>query len=301
MQITPAIQPLYSVDDPVMLQAEASSWTLLLQVGQDYLSYAIKNHDNTFINLKAYQLSADVASLQPAAETPTGLPATVASSLEFFLEHDGVLRLPFHEVYVGYDYPPHTLVPADAYVSEAENAYFTPLHLLKEEDTIQRDAVEECGAYNLFAVQTQFLNLLRKEFRKFHLHHISTAFLKSIFKLYPDKRGEQLFICFHQHHAYLLARRHDQLLYFHRISFTSETDVLYHVLAVVKHFQMNLSAMRCVLGGEITRQSKLYELLYAYVPIIQWLSRPRPFGYVDAFTHYPGHFFFLNLSLALCE
>ncbi|MBX5439537.1 MAG: DUF3822 family protein, partial [Thermoflavifilum sp.] len=179
-------------------------------------------------------------------------------------------------------------------------AYFKPFHLLREEDTLLRDQLEECSAYNLFAVPAHFLNLLRKEFHRFRLHHISTAFARAIFKLYPDKRGENLFICFHQHHAYILARRHDQMLYFHRISFSSETDVLYHVLAVVKHFQMDLSTLRCVLGGEITRQSKLYELLYAYIPIIQWLSRPRPLGYVDGFTHYPGHFFFLNLSLALC-
>ncbi|QOR75863.1 MAG: DUF3822 family protein [Thermoflavifilum sp.] len=301
MQITPAIQPIYSVDDPIMLQADTSCWTLLVQVGDHHLSYAIKNQDNTFINFKAYQLPSHNTSREHAVVSDGDIQSGVTSTLEFFLEHDGVLRLPYRDVHIGYDDPAHTVVPIDAYVEEAQQAYFTPIDLLKADDIVQRDRVEDCAAFNLFAVEAHFLNLLRKEFRKFHLHHISTAFLQAIFKLYPDRRGEQLFICFHQHHAYFLARRHEQLLYFHRLTFTSETDVLYHVLAVVKHFQMDLSTMRCVLGGEITRQSRLYELLYAYIPIIQWLSRPRPFGYVEAFTHYPGHFFFLNLALGLCE
>ncbi|MCL6523850.1 MAG: DUF3822 family protein [Thermoflavifilum sp.] len=291
MQITPALEPIYAVDDPVILQTDLSTCTLLLEIGQQKISFAIKNAEERIIQLKAYQLPTH-------AQVET---TSVSDCLEFFLEHEAMLRKPYQDVFIGYTPFPHTLVPIDAFISGAEREYFEPLYLLQEEDHVLIDTIQECKAYNLFAVPASLLALIRKEFSHYSLFHTASALLKAIFKQYADKRGEQLFIYIDQHDAYFIARRHEQLLYVHQIKFSSETDVLYHILAIAKHFQIDISSMRCVLGGEITRQSKLYELLYAYIPIIQWLSRPRPFDYVEAFTRYPGHFFYSNLALALCE
>ncbi len=256
----------------------------------DRFSYAILDDENHLVALKSYLINADLKAskkLHPALQ-------------EIFIE-DEVLKLPFQKKTVGFINNKITFVPNKFYQSEEVDTYLSKQARSIESDQVFVDDVEIMKAKNVYAFDQEVYFLVKGYLPNARFIHNATSVLQGFFSNQNDISGKKVYVNVKGDHMQIALLNNQELVFYNSFAFQNEQDFIYHVMLVYNQFGLSIESNPVVLSGQITKDSKIYRMLFRYINKIQFSAAPSGIQLGANYQGIPSHFFFDLFSLGLCE
>ncbi len=256
----------------------------------DRFSYAILDDENHLLALKSYLINADLTAskkLHPALQ-------------DIFIE-DEILKLPFQKKTVGFINNKCTFVPYKFYQPEEVDTYLSKQVDSLESDQIFVDDVEMMKAKNVYAFDQEVYFLVKGYLPNARFIHNSTSVLQGFVSNQNSTSGKKIYVNVKGDHLQIVLLENQELIFSNSFAFQNEQDFIYHVMLVYNQFNLSTEFNPVVLSGQITKDSKIYRMLFRYINKIQFSKAPSAIQLGGAYHGIPTHFFFDLFSLGLCE
>jgi hypothetical protein len=271
-------------------EKDASKYNLSILIGMDRFSYAVLDDENHLLALKSYLISADLTvskKLHPALQ-------------EIFME-DETLKLPFHKTTVAFINNKCTFVPNKFYQPEEVDTYLSKQVHSIETDQIFVDDVEMMKAKNVYAFDQEVYFLIKGYLSNVRFMHNSTSVLQGFFSNQNSTSGKKVYVNVKGDHLQIALLDNQELVFSNSFAFQNEQDFIYHVMLVFSQFNLSAESNSVILSGQITKDSKIYRMLFRYINKIQFSEAPSAIQLGGNYQGTPTHFFFDLFSLGLCE
>jgi hypothetical protein len=112
--------------------------------------------------------------------------------------------------------------------------------------------------------------------------------------------GRKVFLNLRDGQFDLLVFNGNQLVYCNGFHFRTPEDVAYYVIFVYEQLNLNPEETGLCLLGNVEKLSPVYDLLFRYIRLIEFMGRNEGFKYSYLFDEIPGHSYFSLLTPALC-
>lgn len=256
----------------------------------DRFSYAILDDENHLLALKSYLINVDLTA---SKKLPPALQ-------EIFIE-DEILKLPFQKKMVGFINNKCTFVPHKFYELEEVDTYLSKQVGSLESDQIFVDDVEMMKAKNVYAFDQEVYFLVKGYLPNARFIHNSTSVLQGFMSNQNSTSGKKVYVNVKGDHLQIALLDNQELIFSNSFAFQNEQDFIYHVLLVFNQFGLSTEFNSIVLSGQITKDSKIYRMLFRYINKIQFSEAPSDIQLGSNYQGIPTHFFFDLFSLGLCE
>lgn len=256
----------------------------------DRFSYAVMDDENHLLALKSYLINADLTAskkLHPALQ-------------EIFSE-DEILKLPFQKKTVGFINNKCTFVPNKFYQQEQVDTYLSKQVGSIDADQIFVDEVEMMDAKNVYAFDQEIYFLVKGYIPNARFFHNATSVLQGFVSNQNSTSGKKVYVNVKGDHIQIALLENQELIFSNSFAFQNEQDFIYHVMLVFDQFGLSPELNSVVLSGQITKDSKIYRMLFRYINKIQFSKAPSAIQLGGSYEGIPTHFFFDLFSLGLCE
>ncbi len=132
---------------------------------------------------------------------------------------------------------------------------------LFENKKIFVDKFTDKNVFIAFGVDRQMINKFDDYFGDYSLQHFSTL----LAQLYLYKQGTILHAHFGNDSVHLYHQENNKFVYYNQFCCRSEKDFLYFIAAAEKELNLKLDNQTLYVSGMISQDSKLFELLEAYI------------------------------------
>ncbi|HLP52467.1 MAG TPA: DUF3822 family protein [Chitinophagales bacterium] len=202
--------------------------------------------------------------------------------IEKIYEKDEVLQLAFGKVLIGID-EKYSLVPAE----------FS--FMINRNEQLSQDCN---GTEIVYEYPGQLVSVLQRLFAGAQLLHLNSTYLK-LLPLYDDGARE-LFVNISKGHLDIIRFDAEQKLQLmNRYEYQTATDFIYFLLLCSDELKIDRENTKLVLLGEVSMQSKIYELCHRYFKNVSFITAPEGVQFSKLFAEFPRHLHFnlYNLSI----
>jgi hypothetical protein len=199
-----------------------------------------------------------------------------ASALEKIIEKDEILKLPFAKVLIGFD-STYSLLPSS----------FSAI--TKTEDQLSNnwkdvDLVFEASSDVKRVLQSHFS---RTEF--FHLNYTALSQLSA----YTEGSSRKIFVNVGKDYLDVVSfDSANKLRLLNRYEYQTASDFIYFLLLCCEKLDVDRDNDELVLFGEVSVQSKIYDICYRYFRSISFLQSSENVHFTKAFETFPQHLHF---------
>lgn len=283
------IVPLVNLVDELFSIKQSSYSHLSIQAGLDGFSFCILDtKTNKFLALQNFLFNG-VANFNQLTEKIS----------EIILENE-LLKNNFKSVSCSVVHGKSTLVPNALFDENKKNEFLSFNFSLEAGEEIRSDNLKNLDAKNLFSVNLNLENTLKKFFPNVQFIHHSTSLLESTLGVFKNQAGKKMVVHVQQSQFEIVIAEGKQLFFYNSFRHQSSEDFIYYVMFVCEQLQLNPEKTELILLGEIERNSALYELLHKYIRHIHFGERSENFEYSYKFAEVPKHFYYNLLSQYLC-
>lgn len=188
------------------------------------------------------------------------------------------------------------LVPDEVFDKNHLSEYLKFVHPLNQYEELHYNHVKSLNTFNVFSIPSHLTTLLVNQFPQIEFFHQSSLMLSSLSKL--SLVNKNLFsIHVNSTFAYISIFKEKVLHYHNPIKYQTDTDLLYHILNLMKQMQINPKHIPVFMSGFVEKNDNLYKLLHNYLADISFLDLPKesPFNY--GFDDVAPHLFINLLSI----
>jgi hypothetical protein len=256
----------------------------------DRFSYAVMDDENHLLALKSYLINADLTASKK-----------LHPSLQEIFSEDEILKLPFQKKTVGFINNKCTFVPNKFYQQEQVDTYLSKQVGSIDADQIFVDEVEMMDAKNVYAFDQEIYFLVKGYIPNARFFHNATSVLQGFISNQNSTSGKKVYVNVKGDHIQIALLENQELIFSNSFAFQNEQDFIYHVMLVFDQFGLSPELNPVVLSGQITKDSKIYRMLFRYINKIQFSKAPSAIQLGGSYEGIPTHFFFDLFSLGLCE
>lgn len=205
--------------------------------------------------------------------TSSQSPEILLKKIQEYFTHSSHLRLAstIDELKVFYAHSLFSLVPRSYFEEEKLSDYLKyNIHLLPT-DELSFDKLKKIEANLAYIPFTNINNYLFEKFGEFTYKHVVSVFIDQCIKL-ADPEKTEMFIQVFPTHLSLCVFDEGELQIANNFDYYSPEDFIYYVLFVIENLKIDRENMNLWLGGAIEENSKIFDLLYAYIKEVKFLS-----------------------------
>jgi hypothetical protein len=263
---------------------------LFIQTGPDYFQYCILDTEkNDFISLADYRAEA--------GKYHTG---TWQEAIRQLISSDEILNRKYPSVIIAVDVPYHSVIPAALFDPGRLQDHFQLNYNIPESLEYKADHLKELDAWNAFAIEKDWTELVKKHFSQEIIIHSTTPLLTRFSMIHRQNPAlKQIFLHFSGKRFDIALFSENMLLFFNTFQFETNEDVLYFTLYAAEQLKLRANEASIRICGEIEEDSDLVILLKEYFRELTFLNRPEGFNYNPLFD-FPVHRYQTLFSLALC-
>lgn len=272
------LQSSIHISEEQGILVNASNSTLVLQLGNGYLSYSITD-----------DIAKKVHTLTVYNYSGNGIDAIRA-----LLEKHPELKNDFGKRYFIADTASSVLIPgsiADDTLSRQVLQH--SIGDLSNAKVLEQELPER-GAVCCFAIPKPLEEYLCSNFPGIAIKHLHAAWLQA-----KPSTGVDVKLCFLYQQMHVCIQKEDQLLLMQQYTFETPDDALYAILNAADQLHIDLKDCSIVLEGMIDQQSALAIKLQQYLPHIVW-NVPSFNQFPASADQYPGTFLAFQDTLLSC-
>ncbi len=191
------------------------------------------------------------------------------------------------------------LVPESLLNVVETEAYYTLNQKLMAQSQVLYSKMHVQQTATIFNVRNELMKLIRFNMPMVDVFHASLLFIKAIENQSFENPSNKLHLQLHAGYFELL-NIDKQINFYNTFQFETETEIVYHVLAVAEQLQIPHTC-DIVLYGNSIYMNELNHLLAKYVRSVQYGIKPKNFTYPPSFKQFEEHQFFTESAAFLCE
>lgn len=199
----------------------------------------------------------------------------------------------FYQVLVGFDYPTSCFVPSYYAASESGKNLIGIMYGKQPGQHFHSEQTASSGIWNLYSVPEQIFREVNTRFSRARYWQQYTVESMNL----PQAEVEELIMVeFRPESFSIFVCKKNVVLLVQTYDYTSPSEVIYYLLNVCKHFQMDQRKVQLLLSGLVAKESSLYHELYQYFINIEF----RLAAWKITGTDSPAHFFTALNDLSKC-
>lgn len=278
-----------SITDEAFNPKLSKSYHVSLQVGADGLYYTILDPQlNKYLVIETYTFQ-DIHGTHD-----------IVHNMESIIARKEILKLLYKSFSFAVINNKSTLIPNPLYDNEKRTKFLEFNHELEKEEEVHVDMLKNLEAKNLFSLNNEIKNSIKKFHSYAGIHHFSTSLIDSLILHYKNQTGKKVVVHVQASHFEVIVLEGKSLIFYNTFKYTSGEDFIYYLLFVCEQLKLNPEQLELLLTGEINRDSTIYNLLYKYIRNIKFSERPEAFHYSGKFETLPKHFYYNLFSQYLC-
>lgn len=253
---------------------------LSILIGMDSLSYIVTNANR------------DVLLLRECALAGTALG-------DFFLT-DEYLRLSYKNIKAAIFAPTFTFIPDRLYNIAERQTYLQQITSFDTRMDVRADNLPAIKANNVYAVEPDRLDTVRKYTGGGKIFHATTALLQSLIA-FNEKRGRTVFIHVTDGKLILTLLEGANLLFSNVFSYQSAKDFLYYVMLIFEQFKLAPEEVAAYASGQLLEDSEIFQTVQSYLNKLSFLPLPHFLNFSQKWQQHQPHFFADLFGLTQCK
>ncbi|MBW6497480.1 MAG: DUF3822 family protein [Bacteroidales bacterium] len=279
-----------SIVDSTFSPGSERNVILSIELSLDGFSFAILDPRHF-----RYQMLESFHSAKP------GQADRLADELEIFIKEHPLLLGSFERVNIAWYQPQYTLVPADLFLHAGKDAYQQFCGPTPDNHDLKADKLNNLEAFGIYP----FPEVLRKKldylYPSYRLRHTGTVLIESTLAAFRlDELKADLLLHIKPGHFELLLLEGARLVFYNSFAYQTFDDLMYFLFYAMEQFGLDASQTEAMLAGEISLDSRNYEMLSQYFKKVHFVGRSDVYKYGPEFDEVPHHYFFNLLNLNTC-
>jgi len=263
---------------------------LSIELSLDGFSFAILDPRNfSYLMLESYRAACGLQ------------PDRLATEIEAFIRNYPLLLGSFERINIVWYHPHFVIIPESLFLHSAKEELFRFCSDVPAGHELKTDKLNNLGAFGIYPCLETLRRKLDFLYPGHRLRHAGTVLIESI--LAAISLGEQkadLVLHIRSGHFELILLEGTKLVFFNSFAFQTFDDLMYFLFYVLEQFGLDASILDALLAGEISLDSKNFELLSGYFRRVDFVARSDAYKYGPEFDEVPHHYFFNLLYLNSC-
>ncbi len=219
---------------------------------------------------------------------------------DFFLQ-DEYLRQSYQNVRTAMVSPYFTFVPNRLYNTAEKRTYLQQISPLSNDMDVRSDEIKSLSVTNVYAIQRDRLDTVRKYLPNSKICHITTALLHGLLSKSKVDTGHSVHIHLNSSRLTMILLDGQSLQFINSYNYQSAKDFLYYVMLVFDQFKLNPEEIPAFVSGHLIKDSEIYPLLHRYLRQLNFISPPDFLNIGKNWKDQPPHLFFDLFSVSLCN
>nr|NQU90000.1 DUF3822 family protein [Bacteroidota bacterium] len=284
-------QLILSAFDKALDKANTDKYKLSLQLSLNGFSFCLFDTERSKLSgLEAYKFQGIVST------------AEFKGVFDSLISGSAWLKLSYSSTQAIIESPKTTLIPQPLFDTEHIDAHLKFNHPVGIEDTISFDRLPTLDAVNVFACPTSLYELINTWFPDSKTHHFASPLIESLLIRNKNREdGYHLYVHVREDFFDIVILNRNRLIFYNMFNYRSHNDFAYYIIYVIEQMKLNPETVDVILLGEISRNTRNFEILYKYVRNIGFLKRSEDFQYSYVFNDIREYQYYTLLNLHMCE
>ena len=165
-----------------------------------------------------------------------------------------------------------TLVPSVLFDEKNSLNFLKYNTNIKINDLAANDSILNNEITNVFIPYININNYIFDKFKTFDFFHYSSLLIQLLSLEISDNFSEKIFLNINDGFIDILLFKHKKLEFYNSFEYNSNEDILYYILFCLNQLDLNPDKIHVSCTGNISLDSKVYELLYTYIRNIELLN-----------------------------
>ncbi len=290
------ILPTLNRIDVLFKESDLENYYLSVQIGEKSFSYCIVDSiTNKYIGIGELRLPVTKGSEEVEIRLP--FESYLANVLSAF----PVLKKKFKATKVIWEGTKSTLVPESLFEERDQQkilAFNVPLDRL---ESVTHDLLPDFHIVNVYAIPEKVKQLLTRNFGVNHLPHLSSVLIESIFQNYRKELVQpKVFLHVREAHFDMVVMDQFKLYFSNTFEYRRPEDMVYFTIFSLEQLGFHQDQAEVILMGRISRNTPLFNLVFKYLPRVDFARRNPGCEYSFVFNEIPHHAYFPLLNLNQC-
>ena len=259
------IQPHYTIIDSSNKFAPALCQLHLVLAPSSITIATYHIESNTLCNLKKYLLE------EPLSKT----------HLQDLFLYDSLLQFHYYSYYINLFSTVCNLIP------NSQNLDSTDFYI---------DDIPLLQAKIYYAFQNDLIDFLKLKL-PFHVHSYSAAIINALIKKQQHTKESTIYANCFDKHLEIFAFENEQLVLHNIFPIEQPEDFSYYILSVYESLRFNTSIIKTILLGNISKPSRIHDLLYTYIKDVDFINKQVSINYTNSFEDIEDHIIYPIASL----
>ncbi len=202
-----------------------------------------------------------------AKKTPTFLLKTIKKYIKSITE----TKAPKAVKLIYYDNS-STLVPSVLFDEKNSLNFLKYNTNIKINDLAANDSILNNEVTNVFIPYVNINNYIFDKFKTFDFFHYSSLLIQLLSLEISDNFSEKIFLNLNDGFIDILYFKNKKLEFYNTFDNSCNEDILYYLLFCLNQLNLNPDKTHVACSGNISLDSKIYELLYTYVRNVELLN-----------------------------
>jgi hypothetical protein len=279
--------PFLELFDETLDINSTENYELSVQVSPDGLSFCVLDTiRNKFVLIRSFE--------------PDENKYLSTGKVSEIITNDDFLTKKYRKVKIVTPSQKFTLVPAPLFDPGKKDDYFIFNHTKEENETIQSNKIIDPDTFIVFSVLTHFAELLKTFYPQVQLYHSIKPLLRYISHERKKTTGPYIHLHIEKEFFDIVIFNHDILKFCNTFSYRNISDILYHVLNVLKNLGIN-QEVTINFSGQTGKYDDLTSNFAIYIRNIQFASPTGNFTFSYVFNDLELHRFLNLFTLVNCE
>jgi hypothetical protein len=222
------------------------------------------------------------------------------SNVDTLIHEVHALKMNYRKKILIYSAQRFTLVPEQFMGSQdLQDKYFNINFTKEEKETLHKDYIETLKTYNVYGIDETAQKLISHIDFDTIIHSITT-YLKSILTSLNISEASSIYIDIQNTYFTVTLFQYGILQLCNSFPYKTSEDILYHILNISKHFNLDTEKETYRFSGILYQDSPLFNLIFKYIRHPEFINHPSALNYHSSLSTIPQHFYYNIFALATC-
>lgn len=257
--------------------------------------------DRFAINVLDIERNKHLALMAYALQEITDYDSLVKEIDILFAENE-LLKRYYPHVKLLFETPKSTLVPAALFDRSVLDQYLRFNHIIDRDDEIVYDKLTNLKSFNVFALPRTLNEKLREKFARFKIVHYASSLIESLLIATKNQLVKNtVFVNVRNYFFDIVYIEDEKLVFYNSFQYRTPEDFAYFLIFSIEQLKLNPENVIMIFMGDISKNSKLYEIAFKYIRNIEFINRNVFFSYSYVFDDIPDNYYYNLLNISQCE